>query len=194
MTINRANIMTTAWTNTRELMDMLGYAPRQLRSVFRTELIKAWRAAKEVHALAQRSVASLKAEIIALENKTFQGHEGRERLTTLKAALVKAEARDAQRELDEKRNLIQAAKGRIVGVVFTKKDGTARTMRVQPAALKDHIKGDTASEAAQKATQTRRARHPHLMPVWDVDKAAVRSVNLATISRIATNGTIHTYA
>lgn len=193
MTINRANIMTTAWKNTRELMDMLGYAPRQLRSVFRIELIKAWRAAKEVHALAQRSVASLKAEIIALENKTFQGHEGRERLTTLKAALVKAEARDAQRELDEKRNLIQAAKGRIVGVVFTKKDGTARTMRVQPAAIKAHIKGDTASEPAQRTAQTRRARHPHLMPVWDVDKAAVRSVNLATVSRIATNGTIHTY-
>jgi hypothetical protein len=194
MTINLADIMNTAWKNTRRLMDMLGYAPHQLRDVFRVELVKAWRSAKELHALAQRSAASLKSGIIALENKTYQGHEGRLRLGILKAALVQAEAREAKRELNEKRELIQAAAGRIVGVVFTKKDGSARKMRIQPAALKGHVKGHRASETAQKATQTRQKRHPHLMPVWDVDKAAVRSVNLATISRIAVNGSIHIFA
>ena len=75
-----------------------------------------------------------------------------------------------------------------------KKDGTPRTMRVQPAKLKYHLVGKDASDAAQRASRTRAERHPQLMPVWDADKAATRSLNLATISRIAVNGAVHEYA
>ena len=95
--------------------------------------------------------------------------------------------------LEEKRALIASAEGRFASVVFTKKDGTRRMMRIQPAKLKYHVKGDAACEAAQKAVQTRAARHPNLMPVWDTEAAAPRSVNLETISRIAVNGAVHEY-
>lgn len=47
--------------------------------------------------------------------------------------------------------------------------------------------------AALRAEQTRKARHPHLLPVWDAKACAPRSVNLATISRIAVNGVVHEY-
>ncbi|MEZ5913445.1 MAG: hypothetical protein R3D84_15495 [Paracoccaceae bacterium] len=78
-------------------------------------------------------------------------------------------------------------------MTFTKADGTERAMKVQPAALKFHVKGDDASEAGRKAAATRAQRHPHLLPVWDAEKRAPRSVNLATIRRIAVGGTVHTF-
>ena len=78
-------------------------------------------------------------------------------------------------------------------VTFIKKDGSERTMQVQPATLKFHVKGDAASEAAQKAVETRALRHPHLLAVWDAEAKAARSVNLATITRIAVNGTVHEF-
>lgn len=95
--------------------------------------------------------------------------------------------------LTEKRELIESAGGRFASVVFTKKDGSRRQMRVQPAKLKYHVKGDAASEPAQRAVETRKARHPNLLPVWDVEASAPRSVNLATVSRIAVNGAVHEF-
>ena len=77
--------------------------------------------------------------------------------------------------------------------IFTKADGTERTMCIQPASLKFHVKGDRASQSARTAARTRAIRHPHLMPVWDADRAAPRSVNLATVSRIAVDGHVHHY-
>ncbi len=32
-----------------------------------------------------------------------------------------------------------------------------------------------------------------LMPVWDVEAKAPRSINLATVTRIATGGHVHTF-
>ncbi|WP_171174918.1 hypothetical protein [Ruegeria sp. HKCCD8929] len=81
--------------------------------------------------------------------------------------------------------------GRFTSVTFTKKDGTERVMRVQPAALRQHVKGEVASEAARKAIMTRARRHPHLLPVWDAEARAARSVNLATVTRIAADGHIY---
>ena len=66
-------------------------------------------------------------------------------------------------------------------------------MRIQPAALRQHLKGNEAAPSARRAAETRAQRHPHLMPVWDADKHATRSVNLATISRIAVDGAVHEY-
>lgn len=58
---------------------------------------------------------------------------------------------------------------------------------------KDAARRVEMSEADHRAAVTRTRRHPHLMPVWDVDAAAPRSVNLATVSRIAAGGAVHTY-
>lgn len=76
-------------------------------------------------------------------------------------------------------------------VNFTKKDGTERTMKVQPAALKFRVKGQAASEAAQKAVVSRAANDPNLLNVWDVERAGPRSINLDTVSRIAAGGEVH---
>lgn len=97
-------------------------------------------------------------------------------------------------DLAQKRDLIASAGGRFCGVTFTKKDGTERRMQVQPAALDLRVKGDAASERAKRATLTREARHPHLLPVWDVRARAPRSINLATVSRIAVDGQVHRFA
>ncbi|MEP5761146.1 MAG: hypothetical protein ABJ327_17890 [Litoreibacter sp.] len=95
--------------------------------------------------------------------------------------------------LAEKRELIESAKGRFCSVTFIKVDGSERTMKVQPAALKFKVKGDAASDSAKKATINRKVRHPHLMPVWEIDSKVVRSVNLATVTMIVFDGLAHVY-
>ncbi|PQV56583.1 hypothetical protein LX70_02155 [Defluviimonas denitrificans] len=193
MTYDRKSIMTEAWTATRDLMVRLNYAPRQLRDVFRSCLCNAWIKAKRTAAMMARSVDSLRSEIEDLENRDYLGHEGLSRMSELRIAIRDAEARAAAREQDVKRTLIASAAGRFCTVTFTKADGSERVMRVQPATLKFHVKGEAASEAARKAVATRAERHPHLMPVWDAEKQAPRSINLATVSRIAVNGTTHQF-
>lgn len=94
--------------------------------------------------------------------------------------------------LEARKALIANAKGRFCGVTFIKADGTLRRMNVQPAKLALHVKGDAATEAGQKATATRKARHPHLFPVWDVRANAPRSINLETVKAIRINGTDYT--
>ncbi|MEQ8898647.1 MAG: hypothetical protein RID23_16295 [Roseovarius sp.] len=149
------------------------------------------KAAEEREALANQSVAAIEAEIARLEQRNYLGHEGRERLRELHAALQTIARREAQ---EKKRALIASAAGRFASVTFTKKDGSRRVMRVQPATLKYHVRGAAASDAAQRAVQTRAERHPNLMPVWDADACAPRSVNLETVSRIAVNGAVHEFA
>lgn len=105
------------------------------------------RAAQKRGALADRPIAAIEAEIADIEQRTYQGHEGRERLRELRAALQSAANREAQ---EKKRALIASAAGRFATVTFTKKDGSRRVMRVQPAKLKYHVKGAAASEAAQR--------------------------------------------
>ena len=99
----------------------------------------------------------------------------------------------AREAMDAKRKMIAAAAGRFVSVTFTKKDGTERHMRIQPAALRYHLKGKEASPAARRAARARAQSHPNLLPVWDADARAVRSVNLATVSRIASGGIVQRF-
>lgn len=184
------------------------------RAVFAAHLSAAWARAKrnaELAAQAEAALAglsadALRAEVEALENTDRLGWQGIRRLSDLRRALAKVAAREAREAeaaaltaeipaevIEARRALIRAARGRFVGVTFTKKDGTERTMIVQPAALARHVKGEAAEPSARKAAETRAARHPHLLPVWSVADAAVRSVNLAAVSRIATGGTVHTF-
>ena len=207
MLYNRSEIMTAAWVIVRRFRGN-GEPHRQLmaralRSAWFTAKMEAQaqrkvaEAMEEREALAARAAASLWAQIQDMENRNYLGHDGIVDLSQLRVAYHTAAQREAEEkaaaELAEKRRLIESAGGRFASVVFTKKDGARRQMRVQPAKLKYHVKGDAASDPAQRAVGTRKARHPNLLPVWDVEASAPRSVNLATVSRIAVNGAVHEF-
>lgn len=174
------------------------------RAVFAEALRRSWSNVKQAEeqrarraAEATRPAAELDAEIIRLENRTFLGQDGIARLAALRRAHAAALTREAEEakaaDLAHKRALIASAKGRICAVTFTKKDGAQRVMKIQPATLKFHVKGDAATESGKKAAATRAAHHPHLLPVWDAEAKAPRSVNLETVSRIAVDGQIHLF-
>lgn len=195
---DRRAIMQEAWAIVRRFIGngetLRALLARALKSAWWTakskmEVSRRASAAKAAsESLSERSVVPIREEITALENRTRLGTDGLDRLNALRHALATAEAR----EIEQKRALIAKAKGRFCRVVFTKKDGTQRRMTVQPAALKFHVKGEDASEAGRKAAASRAERHPHLMPVWDAEKKAPRSINLATVSQIIAHG--QTYA
>lgn len=67
---------------------------------------------------------------------TFPVTEGLNQLTELRAAFEREAEERARAEMDAKRKMIAAARGRFVSVTFTKKDGSERQMRIQPATLK----------------------------------------------------------
>ncbi|OWY02310.1 hypothetical protein [Thioclava sp. IC9] len=203
MTYDRAAIMKAAWVIVRRF---LGRTHETLSQLLSRALKLAWSDAKqevqvakvvaakraEADALAQRPSADLMAEIVTLENADTLGSAGRARLAELHTALRQAEAREDV-DYAEKRKLIASAKGRFASITFTKKDGTRRVMRVQPATLRQHVKGVDASDAGRRAAETRAQRHPNLLPVWDAEKKAPRSVNLATVSQIKVNGVTHEF-
>lgn len=89
---------------------------------------------------------------------------------------------------DQIRELLNQGKGQFVSVTFLKKDGTERTMNVQPAAGKYRVKGEAASEPAKQAAKTRAERYPNLLNVWSVDKQAFRSINMDTVTSVRCNG------
>ena len=144
-------------------------------------------------ALAARTGANLRAEIESMENTDYLGHEGRLRLSDLRQAHRIASDREAA-DYAAKRESIASAKGRFCSVTFTKKDGRSRRMLVQPATLQHRIKGESASPSARQAAATRAERHPHLLPVWDAENDAIRSVNLATVQRITLDGMTHCFS
>lgn len=205
MQYNRAKIMNAAWVIVRRFQGNCETLSELLSRALRSAWSKAKEEARVAEAVAQtqrnrdtlasRPMAEIDAEITRMENRSVLGAEGLQHLSELRTARRAAEQQARKvAELEKKRELIASALGRFATVVFTKKDGTRRVMRVQPAKLKYHVKGKAACEAAQRAVQTRAARHPHLMPVWDTEAAAPRSVNLETVSRIAVNGAVHEYA
>ena len=201
MHYDRVEIMKAAWVIVRRFQGN----GEPLNALMSRALVCAWFTARQkvsvarrmkqsrldAAALAERPAAELAAEITGLENCSYLGHEGREKLRALRTAHSAASEREAQ---EAKREIIHSAKGRFASVTFVKKDGTERVMRVQPTTLKFHARGAAASEAAQKTVQTRAERHPHLMPVCDAEAQAPRSVNLATISRIALDGAVYNFA
>lgn len=192
-TIDRAAIMTAAWEAYRRF-NSGGFCVRN----FAHELRIAWHAAKM--AIAHMCpIQRTRCAIAVVESKDHLTQQDYARLGVLRAALAaKVSAAQVHDEAApayaEKRQLIESAGGRFCAVTSTKKDGTVRTMQVQPATLKNHVKGDAATDAGKRATMTRRAVHPNLLPVWDAQAKAPRSINLATVSRIAVNGIVHEYA
>ncbi|WP_120632195.1 hypothetical protein [Ruegeria sp. EL01] len=185
---NRQNIMNRAWA-------IMANRPFH-RVIWRNALWQAWGEAKEAVRRASMTEADhIREAMSLLDNKDTWTEADYRKREELVAALAVAQGHEAKEQAyAEKRALISKAKGRFVSVTFTKQDGTQRTMRVQPATLRQHVKGDAASNAARKAIETRTRRHPHLLPVWDTEAQAPRSVNLATVSRIAADGNVHTFS
>jgi hypothetical protein len=97
------------------------------------------------------------------------------------------DAQALQVRRDKIKALINKAGGRFASVDFIKKDGTLRTMQVQPAAGKFHVVGDAASDSAKQGVETNKANNPHLFPIWDVSKQAFRSINLDTVLGVTVN-------
>lgn len=207
MTFDRAQIMTEAWTIARRFAgnrETWGQRlSRALKLVWwnvKETLLRAVEnarlAVERAAAFAGRSAASLRAEVEDMENTDRLGFDGIERLAAARRALGEAVAREAEAEAEDfaaKRALIAAAQGRFCVITFIKADGSRRVMRVQPAALKFHVKGEAASDAGRKAAETRAQRHPNLLPVWDADAKAPRSVNLATVLTIKVDGATHSF-
>lgn len=84
---------------------------------------------------------------------------------------------------------ILAAHKSIIGVGFTKTDGSRRYMAVRRETLVK-VKGDAASPSAQQGRATRKKKHPHLIPVLELRKGLSqwRTLNLATLFRLRING------
>lgn len=207
MTFDRTQIMTEAWTIARRfagnhetwgqrLSRALKHVWWNVKEAARCAVETARRAAARAAEFAGRTAASIRAEIEAMENTDRLGFDGIERLAAARRALGEAVALEAETEANDcavKRALIAAAQGRFCVVTFIKADGSRRVMRVQPAALKFHTKGDAASEAGRKAAETRAQRHPNLLPVWDAEAKAPRSVNLSTVLSIKVDGATHSF-
>lgn len=181
-TLDRSWVMHRAWhymrvwhpkrLNMRALADALRYAWGDMKAKMR--------GLRLIDEMSGNEMA-----LAALEAKELTTPQDRDKMEALRTAIAHERA---EADYQAKRELIQAAP---CAVTFTKADGTQRTMQIVPGKLVAN--GDAVSKAYERATKTRKARHPHLLPVWDAEAGAARSVNLATISRIATPSGVHSY-
>lgn len=80
----------------------------------------------------------------------------------------------------EKRDIIKKQHGRIFSVIFTKKDGADRKMTCR-LGVKKHLKGGTPAYDPSEYD---------LLWVFDIEKNAYRSVNLATIKQLHVDGQV----
>lgn len=186
-TYDRAAIMRETWSNIPKGYFSLSKLARELRI--------AWFNAKMALRRAQQTEAErIQEQLSTLEAKDRWNQNDHAKASELRQALDVARQHEANAEAyATKRALIASAKGRFCSVAFIKADGTKRVMSVQPSKLAKHVKGDEASQAGRKAAATRQRRHPNLLPVWDAQAQAPRSINLATVTSIQVDGAVHTY-
>ena len=76
--------------------------------------------------------------------------------------------------------LIKSTGGKIFGAVFTKKDGTLRTMNARLGVQK-HLKGGKSSASSKNA----------LMTVYDMSAKGYRMINLSTLQQLTIGGTVY---
>jgi hypothetical protein len=86
------------------------------------------------------------------------------------------------------RKILKARKT-IIGVGFTKTDGSKRFMALRRETLVG-IKGDDACDSAKKARRTRKKNNPHLISVLELRKGVAqwRTLNLLTLFSLRVNG------
>ncbi len=191
-TYDRRSIMTEAWSRTRAFMARNPNG--RLVIAFASYLREAWVNEKsrlanvrEAQRVAGLTVDQLRAEIDQIENSPTNGGTAPSTVHLRKTLTAKlAEESNAQ-----KRAIIQDTSACVV--TFTKADGSRRVMRVSAQHLRHHVKGDQASRSSRIASHTRAYRHTNLLPVWDSEAKAIKSVNLSTVTRIETPEQTHTY-
>ena len=197
-------IMQEAWEVARRFIERQGWT---VAAAIARGLTCAWEKARTARRVAQSVARAMAERAQRVEQTAALGVETVSRLLTaelvntgegtrateLREALTIAKARAVEAKRADVRGAILGEGGKLVAVTFTKRDGTLRTMKVQPPALRSRVKGEAATEAGQRAVATRKANHPELMPVWDVDAGGVRSINLDTVSRVASGGTVRTF-
>lgn len=192
-TFTRSDVMKAAWDAlrtygpARDLADTRRRLSRELRTAW-------FNLKRRAQLVAMSKIERLQDALSVLRNvdRMTPAHRAEEK--RLEAEIAAEGHKEAAPIYAEKAERIAAAGGRFCTVTFMKKDGTERTMQVQPATLRHHVKGDAATDAGKRAVASRKALHPNLLPVWDVAAQAARSVNLATVSRIAVDGRVFTYA
>lgn len=188
---DRRSIMQEAWDRTH---DFLTRNPGGRRTVaFAMYLSEAWVNEKSRLANARRAERLAALTIDQIEAQIARAHHYGQlpddfRLTELYPAM---KAKKAEVENAAKRDLIQSAE--TCTVTFTKTNGERRVMRVEARKVSEHVKGDKATRSARIASHTRAFRHPNLLPVWDMEAKAIRSVNLSTVSVIETDTQTHTF-
>jgi hypothetical protein len=79
-----------------------------------------------------------------------------------------------------KYELKQQLQGSVVSVVFTKADGTERTMRC--TLLAEYL---PAAEGAQLLTEGTRKENDDVLSVWDIENDGWRSFRLDSIKSVA---------
>ena len=186
---DRRSIMQEAWDRTHAFMARNPHG--RLAAAFARFLREAWVNEKSRLAnvrraavLAEMSIDALTAQIDRAEYGTpLPGDYPLVQLRTARSAKREAEANA------EKRALILQADA--CTVTFTKADGTRRVMRVEARKVAEHVKGDTATRSGRIASHTRAFRHPNLLPVWDAEARAIKSVNLSTVEAIETHDATH---
>lgn len=121
--------------------------------MFARDLRQAWHTAKlRIMQAVQSEADRIREAITVLGSKDTWSQKDYARNGVLRAALSAAISHENKADdYTAKRALIEAAGGRFCAVTFTKADGSERTMRVQPAALKGHVKGAAASLSAKQA-------------------------------------------
>ncbi|MEX0282116.1 MAG: hypothetical protein AB3N13_13115 [Arenibacterium sp.] len=188
---DRQSIMQEAWANT---WDFLARNPHGRRaSAFARYLSEAWTKEKSRLHNARRAEALAAMSIDAMTAQIDRAQYGTPRPGDFPLVQL-LEARNAKRaEADNaaKRDLIQQADA--CTVTFTKANGQRRVMRVQARKVAEHVKGDSAKRSGRIAAHTRAFRHPNLLPVWDAEARAIKSVNLSTVSVIETADATHTF-
>lgn len=86
------------------------------------------------------------------------------------------------------RRMLESMGSKFTIVQFVKQDGSLRTMLIQHAATKHRVKGEAAPAHKQQAAAMRALNHPELFNTYDVDRNAIRSINLDTVVRIRSLG------
>jgi len=69
MDYNTSEIMKIAWKNTKVMMRVMGYWPRQLRQVFAVQLKAAWKAAKKATGESVLTAKEISFQIMRFECK-----------------------------------------------------------------------------------------------------------------------------
>ena len=86
--------------------------------------------------------------------------------------------------------VIASAGSRFLSVDYAKKDGTITRRVFQTHAGRALLAGDSASDSAKQAVETRKANNPHLVSLYDMTAHGWRSLNLDTTSRMAIDGKV----